>query len=139
MRSIAPGLRTYVAARSYISTACGTRVFGPAADQGAALPLVTIHRLSTAANDCLDAHDDSLIDERFVIMPWADESDEVALSLSEQLAQEIDNYTGAMGSHRTAKAVYIEDESGEFDPEEFGGPLGRFVHPVSVLIQHSPV
>lgn len=137
MRSIAPGLRTYVAARTYISTACSTRIFGPAADEGAALPLVTIHRQSSDAHDCLDAHDDSLIDERFTILPWADD-DETALSLSEQLAQEMDNFTGAMGSHRVAKAVYIEDESGEFDPEEYGGPLGRFVHPVSVLIQHSP-
>lgn len=135
MRSIGPGLRAYIAALPFMS---GIAVFASGRiDQSTPMPAVSIHRQSSDANDCLDAHNDALMTEQFVVLAWA-ETDEQALSLSSQLADAVDDYVGAMGTGRIAQAVYIEDESADFDPVEYGDESGRFVHPLSLLIMHSP-
>jgi hypothetical protein len=89
-------------------------------DETTPMPAVSIHRQSSEANDCLDAHNDAMLTEQFVVLPWA-VTDEQALSLSSQLADDLDDYVGAMGTDRKARAISIEDESAYFDPEVYGG------------------
>lgn len=136
MRSIATGLRSVLDAHASSDGApvsIGKAVFTTAIPS----KFIVIDRLSTENYTTLDdPSDDSLRAETFRITTYAKggvlEADETADAMAEYL----DDFSGAMGSARVCEAVFIEDESGGYDPPLFVD--GFDTADLTVTIQHSP-
>lgn len=135
MRSIAPGLRSVLDAHASSDSAPVKLEHAPPLEPDMTKYIV-IHRLSTENYTTLDApDDDSLRAETFRIVTCA-KTDEEAHTTADAMAEYLDDYSGAMGSSRVCEAVFIEDESGDYDP-----PLyveGWASADLTVTIQHSP-
>lgn len=135
MRSIATGLRSVLDAHA---SSDGAPVsLSKAPDLVPNLTkFIVIHRVATENYTTLDdPGDDSLRAETFRIITCAKtvaEADETADAIAEYL----DDFSGAMGSDRVCEAVFIEDESGDYDPPLYteGWDTAELV----VQIQHSP-
>lgn len=135
MRSIATGLRSTLDAHASSDSAPVNLGKAPQLVPGLA-KFIVIDRVSAENYTTLDdPNDDSLRAETFRITTYArtvEEADETADAMAEYL----DAFSGAMGSARVCEAVFIEDESGGYDPPLFVD--GFDTADLTVTIQHSP-
>ncbi len=136
MTSIATGLRSLLDAHASSDGAPVSLGKAPPLVPGL-LKFIVIDRLSRDNHATLDdPGDDSLIDETFRITTYAAggviEADETADAMCTYLG----DFSGAMGSDRSAIAAYIEDASGDYDPPLFVD--GFDTADLIVLIQHKP-
>lgn len=98
---------------------------------------IVISRLSTENYTTLDdPGDDSLRAETFRITTYAKSGDEDAHTTADAMAEYLDDFSGAMGTARVCEAVFIEDESGDYDPPLYAE--GWASADLTVTIQHSP-
>jgi hypothetical protein len=133
MRSIKTGFRAFLDANA---ATAGAPVFIGRAEQNCPIPFIVMQRLRTEPYDTLDAPgDDSLRAETFRVTTYA-HTDQAAHGIADAVAEVLDDYEGAMGSHRRCEAAWIEDESGDYEPPEYVDGLA--VADLVVTIQHSP-
>ncbi|TXH56420.1 MAG: hypothetical protein E6Q97_06470 [Desulfurellales bacterium] len=133
MRSIAPGLRTYLDAHA--STG-GSPVCLHHAPQDAGEKYFVIERLNLDNNATMDdPGDDSLISETVRVTAYG-RTDLIAHTAADAVRDAIEDYTGAMGTDRVCVALYVESESGDYDPPTFVD--GYAVSDLTLLIHHKP-
>jgi hypothetical protein len=98
---------------------------------------ILIQRLSTENYTTLDnPGDDSLRAETFRLTAYSKKGDEDCHTVADAIAEALDDYEGAMGTARRCEAVFIEDESGDYDPPVFMD--GYSLADITLTIQHSP-
>jgi hypothetical protein len=136
VRSIATGLRSFLDGHA---SSDGAQVFIRKGPKQESPPdkLKVIQRMSTENYTTLDdPGDDSLRAETFRITTYARGGTLEADTTADAMAEALDDYSGAMGSDRVCEAVFIEDESGDYDPPLYVD--GFDTADLVVTIQHSP-
>lgn len=133
MRSIKTGLRSFLDAHA---SSGGAPVYIGRVDGDTAIPFIVLQRLHTENYDTLDSPgDDSLRAETFRITTYA-KTDLPAHTIADTIAEALGDYEGAMGTDRRCEAVFIDDETGDYEPPEFVDGLA--LADLVVTIQHSP-
>jgi hypothetical protein len=133
VRSIKTGLRAFLDANA---ASDGAPVWIGKAQEGTAIPYIVMQRVRTEDYTTLDAPgDDSLRAETFRITTYA-HTDQPAHDIADDIAEVLDDYTGAMGSDRVCESAWMEDESGDYEPPEYVDGLA--LADLLVTIQHSP-
>lgn len=139
MRSIIEGLRSYLAA--HVSTG-GYPVRIEAAEQDDSVdksPYFVLHREGSENYGATDDGDGGtgLRAETIDIVAYAATNGE-ALGLADAVASHLSSVSPgtAMGAHRVVTDISNETDSGDFDPEQYGGEKGRSIGAARFWIQH---
>lgn len=137
MKSIAPGLRSYLDA--HVSTG-GFPIYlnkVPQLEPNHADPFYLIQRMGRNNHPTLDdPGDDSLVDETVRITAYG-RTDLIADTRADAVSTHLADFgEGAMGTDRRCEAIYVEDESSDYEPPQFVD--GFDTSEVILLIQHSP-
>ena len=127
------GLVSLLSAESTITAICSTRIYVKRAPQKAAFPHVIITQMGSEENGTLDGGSGQLRFLDFDIDCKA-KSSVAAESLGNAVRTYIDDYSGTAGSF-TIGAVFINDESDDYEEPEDGSDVGVFVVTLDLTIQ----
>lgn len=135
MRSIETGFRSYL---DGISATTGATVCVNVAEQKTPTdtdPFVVIQVVSTDNLDSLGGADDSLRAETFSLTVYH-KTAALARAMSDAIEEDLDDYSGAMGSDRVVQSINFEDASADYTPPEF--VTGFHLCNTLVKIWHAP-
>lgn len=127
------GLVSLLSGEATITAICGTRLYVNRAPQNGAFPHVIITQMRSEENGTIDGGSGQLRFLDFDIDCKA-KSSVSAEALANAVRVFIHDYSGAAGSF-TIGAVWINDESDDYEEPEDGSDVGVFVVTLDVQIQ----
>ena len=132
--SIRTDLKTHLEAQTGITNLVSTRIFGIKRPQkNRTLPAITYERLSGGHDHTLSSAAGSAM-PRFRIHCWAT-TYVGADTLAEAVRNEMQGFSGAMGS-TTTHSVILEDESDEYEDPEDASDQGVYGIALDYLIRY---
>lgn len=135
MRSIETGFRNYLDGLSATNGASVWVNAAPQPDPDSLVPFVVINVVNTENFDTLGAADDSLRSETFNMTVYHSTAAK-ARAMSDAIEEQLDDFTGAMGSDRVVQSVGFENASAEYTPPE--AVVGMHLCNTLVKIWHAP-
>ena len=130
------GIVSLLANESTISAIVGSRIYISKAPQKAALPHIVITQMQSDEMGALD--DTPGLRSLDFDIDCKDDRSVGAYDLGNAVRIFLDDFTGTAGS-QTIKAVYLNDESTDYEAPTDGSDKGVHVTLIDVTIQYSPV
>lgn len=133
--SIKDDLYTYLINDSGIAAAVSDRVYPLTAPTSAALPYITLQRISCPHVHHMGAAS-GLCDSRFQIDCWAENSVD-AETASEAVREALDGYQHSTMENTDVRAVFLEDESDTYEPPDDASEVGVFRNRMDFIIWYA--
>lgn len=133
------GLRYLLANESTVSTLVSSRVFVGDADQGAALPYITIEKISSDFLNTLDGTSNKALTFKDIDVNCYGKTDLEARNVAKAVRVFLDDYSGAAGTDDDINAVLLNDENDGYIAPTSAEKSGRYLTNLGFTIQHTPL
>jgi len=101
--------------------------------QSNTFPRIYIDRISREDNANLDGTKGDLIEESFAVEVISNKSSDVT-TIVDEFWQDVHAYYGAMSTALTAKGIFIENQSDDYEPKGIGNDIGLDVATLSLRL-----